>query len=333
VALNILIFPIKIVFLILISMRKNCILLILFCIAVNLSSQNFTRPGEWKKYRKEIFISMGATDFLGELGGRNRIGTHYSPVDLNFPLTKTAFGLGYRYKIQRWMNVTTKFNYLIVQGDDALTQEQYRHNRNLNFKSNIFELAARVEMGFESSKTGNRYGIRKTLNRRMKNNKHGVFFFAGIGAFYFNPKGRLPNGTYIPLRPLHTEGQGLPNGPKQYSNYSICIPLGVYYKVTINKQWTVGIEFSYRKTFTDYIDDVSGRYYDNNAIKAAYGPLAAQMADPSLGNIPGASLPAADGLAAQRGDPTQKDAYISLEVTVGYIFKEKRKRARLRSKF
>jgi hypothetical protein len=313
-------------------MSRSIILLILVNVGLNLSSQNFSRSGDWKKYRKEVFVSMGTSNFLGDLGGRDRVGTDYSPVDLELSQTRTAFGVGYRYQVLRWMNVTGRFNYLIVQGDDALTNEMYRNNRNLNFKSNIFELAGRLEMGWQSSKVGNRYGIKKTLNRRMKNNVHSVFVFAGVGGFYFNPKGRSASGNYVKLRPLHTEGQGLPGGPKQYKNYSVSIPLGIYYRCALNKQWTVGVEISYRKTFTDYIDDVSTTYYDNEAIEAAYGSLAAAMADPNKGQIYGFSAPDASGNAAQRGD-RQKDSYMSAELTVGYIFKEKRKRARLRSKF
>ncbi|MGZ3921077.1 MAG: hypothetical protein ACXVNO_07890 [Bacteroidia bacterium] len=312
-------------------MRRSFILLILYVIVYPLSSQNFSRPGDWKKYRKEVFITMGTANFLGDLGGRNKVGTDYSPIDLNFQETRTSFGLAYRYKLQRWLNIASKFNYMIVRGNDALTTEPFRHNRNLNFKSNIFELSGRIEIGWQSAKVGNRYGIKRTLNRRMKSNNQGLFLFAGIGGFYYNPKGYGPGG-YVKLRPLHTEGQGLPGGPKQYSNYSICIPLGVYYKATIQKVWTVGIEFAWRKTFTDYIDDVGTRYYNNAALAAAYGPLSAQMADPSLGNISGATSPNADGTGAQRGD-IQKDSYVTLEITVGYTFKQKRKRARLRSKF
>lgn len=313
-------------------MRRHCTSLILFCLAFSVSSQNFTRPGDWKKYRKEVFVTGGTSNFLGDLGGRDKVGTDFSPVDIDFPVTKSAFGFGYRYKLQRWLNFSGKFSYLAVRGDDALTKEQFRNNRNLNFKSNIFELAARLEIGWQSNKSGNRYGIKKTLSRRMKNNVHNLFAFAGVGAFYYNPKGRTPSGDYVKLRPLHTEGQGLPNGPKQYSNYSIAIPLGVYYRYIINKQWAFGIEFSYRKTFTDYIDDVSTKYYDPAALAAAYGPLSALMSDPSKGNIPGASSPDAAGVAAQRGDK-EFDSYVSLELTVGYIFKQKRKRSRLRSKF
>jgi hypothetical protein len=311
------------------NMRKICFLFtITFVVSLNSFSQNFARPGDWKKMRKEVFITMGGANFLGDLGGRDRAGTDYSPADMEFALTKTAFGLGYRYKIQKFLNVTGKFNYLIVKGDDKTTQDEFRRNRNLNFKSNIFELSGRIELGYESGKTGNRYGIKKTFGRRMKSNSYSLFAFVGVGGFYYNPK----SIGGIPLRKLHTEGQGLPGGPKQYLNYSIAIPFGIYYKYNINKRWSVGAEFSWRKTFTDYIDDVGTKYYDRQALIDNYGNLSAQMADPSLGIIYGASLPAADGTPAQRGD-IQKDSYITLEATLSYIFKPKRKRARLRSKF
>jgi hypothetical protein len=56
------------------------------------------------------------------------------------------------------------------------------------------------------------------------------------------------------------------------------------------------------------------------------------MADPSLGAIPGATSPNADGTGAQRGDK-QKDAYLGLQITVGRFFPPKRGKTRLRSKF
>jgi hypothetical protein len=313
-------------------MRKVLLLLTLSLFTLVTEAQNFTRPGDWKKFRKEIFITGGTSNFLGDLGGRDQVGKDYSPVDLDFPVTKSAFGLGYRYKLATWVNITAKFNYLIVKGDDALTQEQFRNNRNLNFKSNIFELAGRIELGYQSSKSGNRYGIKRTLSRRSKSLSHAVFAFGGVGGFYYNPKGRMANGKYVKLMPLHTEGQGLPGGPKKYTNYSVCIPIGLFYKCTINKQWSIGIEAAWRKTFTDYIDDVGTRYYDSTALATNYGPLSALMSDPSKGLIYGATSPDGSGLAAQRGDQ-QKDSYVTLELTVGYIFKQKRKRARLRSKF
>ena len=270
------------------------------------------RPNEWKKYRKEVYGSVGAANFLGDLGGQKGNGKDYSPADLNFSQSRTALGIGARYKLKRSVNVSGKFNFLNVSGSDAKTNNPVRKNRNLNFKSNIYEISLRAEIGYQSTKRGgSRYGVR---------------------GFYFNPKGKTADGEWVALRPLHTEGQGLPGGPKQYSNLSMNIMGGAYYKLTINKIWSVGIEFCYRKTFTDYIDDVGSRYYDPVALTEAYGPQSAQLADPNLGLIPGATAPAGDGTPAQRGD-TQKDAYMSLELTVGYTFKKARKSARLRSKF
>ncbi len=313
-------------------MKRLCTLLVLSTFVLSMTSQNFSRPGDWKKWRKELYITVGASNFLGDLGGRNQIGTDFSPVDLDFPVTKSAWGLAYRYKLQRWLNVSSKFSYMFLRGDDKLTTEPFRSNRNLNFKTQLFELSGRIEIGYQSNKAGNRYGIKKTLSRRMKNNNQNLFFFVGIGGFYYNPKGRTPAGPWVKLRPLHTEGQGLPDGPKQYKRVSVSMPLGVYYKVIINKKWSFGVEASWRKTWTDYIDDVHGTYYDKGALLANYGELSAKMSDPSTGSMPGATSPNADGTGAQRGDK-EYDSYMTLEVTFGYIFKQKRKRSRLRSKF
>lgn len=317
-------------------MTKRALLIFLTSFVLYSQAQNFIRPNEWKKYRREVFVGVGAANFLGDLGGLNQIGTHYSPVDLELTETRTAFGLGYRYKLAKWFNIAAQFDYLIVRGDDKLTKEPFRSNRNLNFKSNIFELAGRIEFVYMANQVGHRYGIKRTLTRRMKNRSWDFTFFVGIGGFYFNPKGRDALGRWVELKPLHTEGQGLPGGPKQYSNFAVCIPMGISYRIYFNKIVVVGLEANFRKTFTDYIDDVSGVYYDKNALQAAYGPKSAQMADPNLGLIPGqtnSADPSKGTEAQQRGDNLHKDSYMSLQLTVGYIIKSKRGRARLRSKF
>lgn len=313
---------------------KRFFLHILILISVqSLYSQGFSRAGDWKKTRKEVFVSMGSSHFLGDLGGKDRTGTDFSPVDLDYGQTRTAFGAGFRYRVEKWFNVTGTFNYLVLRGDDAETQEKFRNNRNLNFKTNIFELSARVEFGYSSARSGNRYSIKKTLSSRVHKRNWNLYAYTGLGGFYYNPKGRMSNNQYVALRPLHTEGQGLPGGPKQYSNYAINIPFGIYYKVTWDRKWSLGIDFCWRKTFTDYIDDVSTVYYDRAALGAAYGPVSVKMSDPNKGEIYGFSSPAADGTPAQRGD-IQKDTYFSLQITAGYtIKKQKRKKARLRSKF
>ena len=50
-------------------------------------AQDLTKPNEWKKLRMEVYGGIGVSNFLGELGGRNAIGKHYSPADLEVSLT------------------------------------------------------------------------------------------------------------------------------------------------------------------------------------------------------------------------------------------------------
>ena len=82
-------------------------------------------------------------------------------------------------------------------------------------------------------------------------------------------------------------------------------------KLGLGRVWRMSFELSYTKTFTDYLDDVSGEYYDNTAIAAAYGPTAAAYADPSSGVFPGWT-----GHGEMRGDDRQKDAYFFLNISI-----------------
>ena len=172
------------------------------------------------------------------------------------------------------------------------------------------------------------------MARRHKNRTWELIGFVGVGGFYYNPKGRHPtSGQYIALKPLNTEGQGLPGGPSKYSNFSVSIPMGVAWRMILNKYWNIGIELNYRKTFTDYIDDVSTRYYpDRTAQLNAYGGTSVLMSDPNTGAIPNATANNADGTGAQRGDK-QKDSFMGVQITVGRFFPPKRSKSKLRSKF
>jgi hypothetical protein len=222
----------------------------------------------------------------------------------------------------------------LLAGDDKLTAEKYRNNRNLNFKSNVFELSSRMEFGISSFKRSGVYKLkRSSLGKINRRKAFEVIGFVGIGVFYFNPKGKNPtNGKWEKLYDLHTEGQGLPNGPSQYKRVSVSIPMGIAVHYIIDKDWSLGLELCYRKTFTDYLDDVSTNYYDKAALFNAYGATSVLMADPSKGDIPGASSPNGDGSGAQRGDKN-KDAFATVQITVGKFFAPKRGRTKLRSKF
>lgn len=279
------------------------------------------------RYKYELLGGIGPTNFLGELGGANQVGTHFIR-DFDMSATRFCLNGGIRYKNHPYFGVKAMFNFAMLSGNDALTQEQYRHNRNLNFRSPILELSVQGEFYFITEKSKNLYTI-SGLSKKKKKRNTTAYLFAGVGAFYYSPHAKY-NGTWYALRKEHTEGQGLPGGPSQYSNFNVCIPMGIGARYSINKQWSVGAELSVRKTFTDYIDDVSTRYYDKAKLIAAYGPNSAALADPSLGDIANATAPNADGSGAQRGNSKYKDAYMFFTIQVGYKFN---KRHRTRAKF
>lgn len=267
-------------------------------------------------YRYELIGALGATNFLGDLGGANQIGTN-GLKDIELALTRPALGAGIRFKIASHFAAKGNFFWGIVRGDDKLTQEFFRHQRNLNFKSNIFELSGQVEFKFSRDQKGHVYQIKGV--RGMKRKERDIYLFAGAGAVSFNPKG-LYQGTWYKLQPLGTEGQGLKAGVKKYSRITGLIALGGGFRLALNRYWGIGFELGMRKTFSDYMDDVSTTYVDPAVFNG--DPVATYLANPSgIGMVPDWDV---------RGDHTDKDAYMFAGLTVGYkvMFKK-----RSRSKF
>ncbi|MBS1646018.1 MAG: hypothetical protein JST67_01620 [Bacteroidetes bacterium] len=302
-------------------MKKSILLSLFTLLSFGIFSQSINKA-KW-----EILGGIGPTGFLGDLGGGAGNGTHFVK-DYNFSTTRFNIfaGIRYRQPLSRWA-FRGNLYYGMVSGDDTHSKEAFRRNRNLNFRSPILELSGQVEFYIIRERTKRNYSISSLRGGRRKR-KFGIYLFTGIGVFYYNPKEEL-NGNWYNVRDYHVEGQGLPGGPKQFSNFNIAIPIGIGYRCAINKKWSIGAELSVRKTFTDYIDGVSGRYYNKAALQAAYGSTAVALADPSLGTIPGATSPNADGTGAQRGDPKYKDSYMFFSVTVGYKFvKQHRTRAK-----
>ncbi|MFZ1616576.1 MAG: hypothetical protein WAT41_04425 [Flavobacteriales bacterium] len=290
-------------------------------------AQYYRNASYWKTHRQELSLGLGVTNFLGELGGRNTIGSPFV-WDLEFSQTKPALSFAYRYYVAKAIAIRAEGTYGILAGNDNLTTEPFRQNRNLNFRSSIIEAQFCLEVMPYQEQPGHIYDLRGV--KGLSPTRMGLYFFAGIGGFHFNPKTTF-NGGQVELRPLGTEGQGLPDGPKEYSLNQFCIPMGLGIRKALNKTTTIGLELQYTKTFTDYIDDVSGLYYDKQALEEARGPLAAYLSDPNLGEITGQT-----STGQQRGYSNHNDGYIFFKAQLHYkIFKtrtnnSKKYRSRIR---
>ena len=320
-------------------------------------SQGFYNRGAWKKHRVEWSGGLGASNFLGDLGGLDRVGSDFI-WDLEPTKTNFAAEVNRLFYLSKKIGLRTNLTYAKVSADDKLTNEPSRNNRNLNFQSHLWEASVLLEFQIKKERRGNVYNLRSSAGRRLgiKSSGIGLYWLAGIGGFYFNPKSKDENGRMTALRPLHTEGQGLTynhpflalggkvEGPKQYSNFSVALPIGAGIKIPFNRDWGMKMELMYRFTFTDYIDDVSGVYFENRVIEENYGTVAASFADPAINGheVHGPEDGAINGeesflhptfAGQQRGDATDNDGYMIVMVSVFkklYTAKRSRRRKTIR---
>src|SRR5579872_2703136 len=95
----------------------------------------------------EYLMGLGASQFLGDLGGSSSVGTHLLK-DFNFKAIRPALELGYRYHFSPLFAAKGMLTTAMVYGDDKFSSNAVRHNRNLNFRSPIIETSAQFEYYF-----------------------------------------------------------------------------------------------------------------------------------------------------------------------------------------
>lgn len=307
-------------------MKKFCryVLITLFVASFSgASAQYFSgQTSYWKSQRHSFGLGLGASFFLGELGGRDQIGTDFI-YDLELSKTRPALQLNYRYQLGSRLYAKAQFAFAYIGGSDALTEEIFRRNRNLSFRSSIFEFSIQGEFDVIDFTPKNRYG--KVKSKKLEGSS--LYISAGVGVTRFNPQGNF-EGTWYNLKDFGTEGQLQEGGPDEYSLFTVVIPFGIGYRMQLNKDWSVGFEVMHRLTFTDYMDDVSTVYYDNQVISENQGELAAYFANPSLGyyvDENGSRIPLnSTETGYQRGDPDDNDAYFFAIFSANYKISQKR---------
>jgi len=289
---------------------------------------DFFTEDRWVKYRSHVEVGLGVSNFLGDLGGKDGIGTN-DLKDLEFTEFNFAGFVGYRHAFFKNFYGRVNFTYGRVSGDDKLTNEAFRQNRNLSFRSDIFEFNLMGEFWvLILGKKGHQYKLKRINKEESPWRVRSLYFtaFGGLGLFRFNPKTEI-QGEWVALRPMRTEGQGLPGGTSEYRLTQLNIPIGVSLMFSMHRQWTMGIEVQYRYTFTDYIDDVSTNYYSplDYALYSDPGtaPLSAYLSNPSLGPENGGLPSYVTAPGQQRGDSKDRDGYLYALLKVDYWFNDK----------
>lgn len=242
----------------------------------------------------EIGAMFGTAYYVGDLNPSSHIPAQVYP----------GGGLIYRYNFNDRVSFKANVLYGRVYGRDSDSDDEWRQNRNLSFRSDIFEVSGQVEINFLTYEIGDR------------SRPSSPYLFAGLSVFRFNPQAQY-NDRWIDLRPLGTEGQGIKGYEDPYNLTQISIPFGVGFKFNIWRNIGGAVEWGMRRTFTDYIDDVSTNYVEPGLLEEENGPLAQVLADRSLAPLG----PDGTNAGMQRGETNREDWYmfagVMLTVKIG----------------
>lgn len=250
----------------------------------------------------DVGFFFGVSHYMGDL----------QQADLEILEVHQARGFFLRYNFTNYFSLQTHLYQGTISGSDALypTLEK-AWKRNLSFRSPIYEAGLQGELSIMN------FGIRKQhKSKRLIGYVASAYIFGGVAGFYFNPQAQY-QGKWYDLQPLGTEGQGLEDNPDRYDRLQMAIPMGFGFKIRSTRWSCLGFSVGFRKTFTDYLDDVSGQYPDLKKLEEV-NPLAAALSYRS----PEVDIDAVqDPQGTERGNPKGKDMYffagVSLAITIG----------------
>ncbi|MCX2741344.1 DUF6089 family protein [Pontibacter anaerobius] len=323
-------------------MKKLCTLVLMLGLMFTI----FTPDAEAQRWTKRkqyatLGVTLGAMNYFGDIVPQPDF------TSFRFKSTRPSVAVSYTYRFAPRFSYRVGLTWGRITGDDALSASQNegenrgRFGRNLSFRSDIKELSAVAIVDlFEN---------RSTFQRRPDFVPYG---FLGVAVMHHNPKAYYDGNYYdashgrqladannissgwYELQPLGTEGQYASGGdyPDPYKRVQIAIPFGLGVRYKIDRYWDLSLEVGWRKTFTDYLDDVSTSYASKADILAGGGEnptAAAILADRSAGSgftikddVSGTPYSVVKGYGdpgRQRGEKSDDDWYITTGLTINYI--------------
>ena len=229
--------------------------------------------------------------YIGFILGKMNYQGDLNPNSFTLAHSKATTGITIRQSLNRWISFKGDLAIGHIDAADHYNRD-YLKTRNLSFKTTIKE----VSIGLETSLLD------------LSTAHFTPYVFGEVSLYHFNPWAYDISGKKIFLQPLSTEGQGLSQFPEQkpYKLTQIALGFGFGARYAINDNMNIGVEMLQRKTFTDYLDDVSSIYVDQNVLLQAKGAKAVEMA--YRGDEIPAGLPYPNH-GEQRGTPSEMDWY------------------------
>lgn len=233
--------------------------------------------------------------------------------DLNGPVFTSNFRYNSDFALQlnarkvykRRFGIHPSLSYGTIQGDDARAGSPGQLLRNLSFKSPVLDVSLLGEyyiFPFEPDESSSLFY---------------PYVAAGVSGFYFNPGATLEGRTYK-LQPLGTEGQGMQGFPSRYALVNWALSFGGGVKIPLATGLNLGLEVVMRRTFTDYLDDVSTNYVNYYELEAANGVVAARLAN-RMNEYLGEDGPVLLPTGTQRGGKEVKDYFLFSIISLNFM--------------
>lgn len=240
-------------------------------------------------------LHLGAMYYQGDLAPK--------PVEASFGAGQLSWGVSVGKDVAPWMSINARYMKGRLTGSDAKAKDDHRRNRNLSFASPLHEYGVYTDLKVNQLwKALDKYKVR-------------LYVTLGFNLIHFDPKAYY-EGRWIPLQPLGTEGQTLTTSTTgKYSRYNWSRPVGVVVEFDFTERISFGMDFCPRKTYTDYLDDVSTSYPDYEAMLASGNTLGARLSN-RMGELNN-SEPVIFPTGTSRGNPSNNDWYTH----IGFYFK------------
>jgi len=207
-----------------------------------------------------ISLGVGSSTYFGDLASYSHLLKDLAT------LPRWNVSLGYTRQLTPNFGVRAMFDWARIVGDDYTYSQKdvstyaFQYSRNLHFRNDIKEVSFTGIYNFIGD------GYKPTIRAKFT-----PYLFGGLAVIAHSPEARTPTATngnngesaarqWVKLQPLHTEGQGGAEAPKEYSLVTVAVPVGIGARYKLNNSFNVSFEVGFRYTFTNYLDDVGGSY-------------------------------------------------------------------------
>lgn len=234
--------------------------------------------------RELIAVGAGTTSYYGDIDGTAA-----------FPDGSPHIALTYEYRFLSHLGLRAAGSWYRLAASDAQSSKPDLQDRNLTFHSSNWELSLQAAAYL--------FPLEPTLWWQRK--KLNAYALIGLGITAYNPKADY-QGQAWELRSMQTEGVA-------YGRTAIVVPFGAGLQIRLSPQLDAALQLSYHRSFTDYLDDVSTQYQDQELFD---NPTAVALADrkPEIGLSPAQA-------GAIRGNPEVADSYAMLSLRTVYYLK------------